>query len=1327
MAATAENVANANTEGYVRREVILSAKQGYTMSATSTSTLGQGVQVTDVRRAFDGLVANRLWASESAVASVSTQVAAGTGLEQVFLPGADGIDAAMGEFFGGLNSLANFPGDLGLRRVVMEMGAGLAASFTEAASGIEALKEDASQAIHLAAQKVNSLLSNLSALNHQMIAASSSTGAVNPLHDQRDAALAELSRQIEVNVHLDPKGGAEVRLGPGPGGLTLLDRAGAAMVDFGWYSPPSLSIRKGDGEARTTILTGGAIGGHVLALGSIDAVKDELDQLARRFTDAVNSAHAAGLDLDGKSGDQMFTLDGVRIIKGATNAGSAAVAVLGKTLTHDVRLSYDGASGLWRAENMEGDILASGTRTLAVAGVSVTLEGLARPGDSFLLQSSDGEARDMRFALSNPRGIAAAAATIVGPSPGNSGNASVTIQASSSSVEPMQSLSELLSANPADAVSFIQPGVVGIIPAGTKSVSLASLGRQAMVDFAVADASLAAGGRLTVSLSGVTHEFMVPAGLTSNALSSQLNGAAILSQEGLALSELGMASVGTNGAFSLASSSEEFSAATLDLGTEFISGVFSPPLDEAAGIQIFTRDGRQIAGKPLSAAEAATLISSANGFSPTAQYDATNLVGTRGVGYRDTVVERKVVPGAQSLVLNPDGGGQSILALHSGDESANLTVPEAASAKRLASIVNASLAGIQASAETTVALTGLSDGSVQLDLAGNNISPIRVTAEVIDGDYSSLARAISAASGATGISAELSVGRNGILLRHPSGEDIRISNFQHGDGGSMSVTATNALGTALGGPELLGSGTTSIKMAGQVTVTGASPFSTSFLGTAMASKADVLSGNMVTRQISDAGETVRYGFVADEVLDGAATSSDLLLPSAAGLAHTLSVNGLSVIYSGGETGEKVATGLLTALRSEGPTSSVTGVAVSALPPEGSAIPLKLDGQTFILRMEAGSVVVEGPETNRIIAEFDANMRLNIRVMGGITDGIGLQPDMAAPLAASFGLSSDAVQRLEGQVINPSELPPAGQVISVMVGNAVYDLRVDAGPTVTVPQGFPGAAALNDEGRLVLEVPSANGRLAIKGSAEAAGFGSAEVEGRLVGGDLEFTSVTGRASDIALSISATASERLTLSNLPPEDLIVVLTSPGALRLAGKFEETSGALTSKATELRVKDITSGAVELFDSETGHSIAAGWLDGRGQVNLGGFQFTLTGRAATGDSFVLSPNRVPEGDARTLQHIIALSEADPSEGGGFSKILAELTTGIGAQVNATRNREDALSAGHETLTRKMAEVGSVDLDAEAARLIELQQAYQASAQALSIARQLFDTILNIM
>ena len=54
-------------------------------------------------------------------------------------------------------------------------------------------------------------------------------------------------------------------------------------------------------------------------------------------------------------------------------------------------------------------------------------------------------------------------------------------------------------------------------------------------------------------------------------------------------------------------------------------------------------------------------------------------------------------------------------------------------------------------------------------------------------------------------------------------------------------------------------------------------------------------------------------------------------------------------------------------------------------------------------------------------------------------------------------------------------------------------------------------------------------------------------------------------------------------------------------------------------------------------------------------------------------------------------------------------------------------TAALEVAERAAAEAGAVDLDAEAARLVEQQQAYQASSQVLSVAQTLFETLLNAL
>jgi flagellar hook-associated protein 1 len=154
----------------------------------------------------------------------------------------------------------------------------------------------------------------------------------------------------------------------------------------------------------------------------------------------------------------------------------------------------------------------------------------------------------------------------------------------------------------------------------------------------------------------------------------------------------------------------------------------------------------------------------------------------------------------------------------------------------------------------------------------------------------------------------------------------------------------------------------------------------------------------------------------------------------------------------------------------------------------------------------------------------------------------------------------------------------------------------------------------------------------------------------------------------------------------------------------------------------------VEMIDSQTGQSIATGYLDSKGQATIGGYRVTMTGQAAAGDGFTITANTAPNADSRALERMIALADADPTKGqGGFARLLSEMTTDMGSKVKAVQTRQASLEASHESLARKLSEVSAVDLDKEAANLIELQQAYQASAQALTVARQLFDTILNAM
>ena len=78
-----------------------------------------------------------------------------------------------------------------------------------------------------------------------------------------------------------------------------------------------------------------------------------------------------------------------------------------------------------------------------------------------------------------------------------------------------------------------------------------------------------------------------------------------------------------------------------------------------------------------------------------------------------------------------------------------------------------------------------------------------------------------------------------------------------------------------------------------------------------------------------------------------------------------------------------------------------------------------------------------------------------------------------------------------------------------------------------------------------------------------------------------------------------------------------------------------------------------------------------------------------------------------------------------YYEVYAQMVSDVGAK---THYAEQNLSAQESLLARAkeaMSEVSGVNLDEEAARLIQFQQGYQAAAQVISVASTLFDTLLS--
>lgn len=127
------------------------------------------------------------------------------------------------------------------------------------------------------------------------------------------------------------------------------------------------------------------------------------------------------------------------------------------------------------------------------------------------------------------------------------------------------------------------------------------------------------------------------------------------------------------------------------------------------------------------------------------------------------------------------------------------------------------------------------------------------------------------------------------------------------------------------------------------------------------------------------------------------------------------------------------------------------------------------------------------------------------------------------------------------------------------------------------------------------------------------------------------------------------------------------------------------------------------------------------------GFQFEISGNPRPGDSFGINYNTNGVSDNRNAEFLAALGTENTLNNGSqsFAEGYAGLVEDIGVKTRQSQLDMDAGSTLLEQSTNQRESVSGVNLDEEAGKLIQYQAAYNASAQVVSVAQDLFNTLLQ--
>ena len=142
----------------------------------------------------------------------------------------------------------------------------------------------------------------------------------------------------------------------------------------------------------------------------------------------------------------------------------------------------------------------------------------------------------------------------------------------------------------------------------------------------------------------------------------------------------------------------------------------------------------------------------------------------------------------------------------------------------------------------------------------------------------------------------------------------------------------------------------------------------------------------------------------------------------------------------------------------------------------------------------------------------------------------------------------------------------------------------------------------------------------------------------------------------------------------------------------------------------------------------------GAGQsISLAGWQMALTGMPRSGDTVTVAKTAFPGGNNGNANAMVALGDAQIvgkgcSLGAGQSvtDAYASALAGIGVSVQSAKAAATQSAAIASDASTAAANQSGVNLDEEAARLIQYQQSYQAAAKMLQIAQTVFDSLLQI-
>lgn len=477
MSTTQHNIANAATPGYTRQQVTLNSR---TAQSSGTGFVGQGVDVTGVKRLYDQFLTGQVLQQQGQASYLNTYLANMTQIDSLVSNTTSGVSNAMQSMFNSMNGLANSPDSIPARQTVLSTAQTSVNSFHAISQSLADISNGLTGQITSSVQSINTFATQIATLNTSIKGAIATGNGQQPndLLDQRDQLVNQLNKQVNVSVQQQGDGSMSVFIGTGQA-LVVGDKAMGLQVVQNIVDPSKVDVAYSNNGKITPIqqssLQGGSLGAFIaFREQNLQPAQNSLGLVALAMATKINEQNQMGQDLNGALGASLLNVAPPLVSTGSANTGTgsvtAAISNVSAMTTSDYQFKFDGTNySLTRlTDNTVTQLGTAVPLTQVVDGVSVSAFAGMAAGDSFLVRPTVNAARNLAVLTTDPSKIATAAPMLASAALTNTGTGTIaagTVNAPLPLNANLQAPVSITFANPPTSytVTGAVPAVVGAV------------------------------------------------------------------------------------------------------------------------------------------------------------------------------------------------------------------------------------------------------------------------------------------------------------------------------------------------------------------------------------------------------------------------------------------------------------------------------------------------------------------------------------------------------------------------------------------------------------------------------------------------------------------------------------------------------------------------------------------------------------------------------------------------------------------------------------------------------------------------------------------------